>query len=434
MEAATEAPKSFVSASAVTGVLNLLLSTLYLMLSVEDAYRHVLATARALPTETVPLLAAIGRVLHQEVVADRDFPPYNRVTMDGIALRFAALAAGQTEFAIERTQLAGALPEPMINPLAAIEIMTGAALPPGTDTVIRYEDLRLSEGPVRQATVLALPPRPGHNVHARATDQPAGARLLVPGVVLSPAEIAVAATVGAATLAVARRVRVAVVSTGDELVPIDQTPLPHQIRRSNAPMLQAALAADGALSEAFHFDDDLDSLKQGLPPLLADFDAVLLSGGVSKGKADFLPQALRESGVEQLFHGVAQRPGQPFWFGQRPGGAAVFAMPGNPVSTFVGYYRYVRSWLRQSEGVGPAALPQVFAALAEPVDFKPALTYFLPVRLELGADGRLLAHPAPTAGSGDLAGLLAADGLLELAPGQTHFAAGTAWPLWRYRS
>ncbi|MGI4736707.1 MAG: molybdopterin molybdotransferase MoeA [Janthinobacterium lividum] len=399
------------------------------MLSVADAYRHVLATAHPLPPETVPLLAATSRVLRQEVLADRDFPPYNRVTMDGIALRFAALQAGQTTFPIERTQLAGALPQPLDNPLAAIEIMTGAALPPGTDTVVRYEDLFISEG---QATVRMLPPAQGHNVHARATDQVAGTRLLAPGLVLSAAEIAVAATVGASQLAVARRPRLAVVSTGDEIVPITQTPLPHQIRRSNAPMLQAALALDGAVSEAFHFDDDLASLKAGLPMLLAEFDAVLLSGGVSKGKADFLPQALRESGVEQVFHGVAQRPGQPFWFGQRPNEAVVFAMPGNPVATFAAYYRYVRGWLRQCQGIAPAA-PQVMAELATSFDFKPALTYFLAVCLEHAPDGRLLAYPAPTGGSGDLAGLLMADGLLELAPEITHFAVGTAWPLWQYR-
>ena len=158
---------------------------------------------------------------------------------------------------------------------------------------------------------------------------------------------------------------------------------------------------------------------------------MLLSGGVSKGKADFLPQALRESGVTELFHRVAQRPGQPLWFGQLPGGAAVFALPGNPVATFAAYYRYVRGWLRQCQQA--TAAPLLFAELTEEVEFKPTLTYFLAVRLETAADGRLLAHPAPTAGSGDLAGLLAADALLELAPELTHFAAGTAWPVWRYR-
>ncbi len=401
------------------------------MLSVADAYRRVLATACPLPPETVPLATATGRVLHQTIVADRDFPPYNRVTMDGIALRFEALAAGHTTFRIERTQLAGAAPQPLADPLAAIEIMTGAALPPGTDTVVRYEDVDFDDEP-RRATVRVAPPRQGHNVHTQGSDQPTGAALLAPGRVLSPAEIAVAATVGAATLAVARRPRLAVVSTGDEIVPVEAAPLPHQIRRSNAHMLQAALALDGAESTIFHFDDDLATLKAELPPLLAGFDAVLLSGGVSKGKADFLPRALRELGVEEIFHRVAQRPGQPFWFGQAPGGAVVFALPGNPVASFAGYYRYVRGWLRQCQGVGPA--PQVFAALTEAVEFKPALTSFLTVRLEPAPDGRLLAHPTPTAGSGDLAGLLVADGLLELPPHLTHFAAGTAWPVWPYRA
>ena len=403
------------------------------VISVADAYRLVLATAQPLPPETVPLAAAAGRVLRQAVVADRDFPPYDRVTMDGIALRYSTLQSGQTVFPIERTQLAGAAPQPLANPRAAIEIMTGAALPPGTDTVVRYEDLDFGPADApRQATVRVGPPRPGHNVHPQGSDQPAGAPLLAPGRVLSPAEIAVAATVGATTLAVARRPRLAVVSTGDEIVPVAATPLPHQIRRSNAHMLQAALALDGAESTLFHFDDDLATLKTELPPLLAGFDAVLLSGGVSKGQADFLPRALRELGTTEIFHRVAQRPGQPFWFGQQPGGAVVFALPGNPVATFAGYYRYVRGWLRQIQS--QVSHNQPFAQLTDPVDFQPALTCFLAVRLENAPDGRLLAHPAPTAGSGDLAGLLAADGLLELPPDQTHFAAGTAWPVWPYRA
>jgi len=134
-----------------------------------------------------------------------------------------------------------------------------------------------------------------------------------------------------------------------------------------------------------------------------------------------------------LFHGVAQRPGQPFWFGRRPGGAAVFALPGNPVSAFVGYYRYVRGWLRASQGLDLAHDNQLFAELTAAMDFRPSLTYFLPVALSAAPDGRLLALPAPTAGSGDLAGLLAADGFLELPPSLTHFAAGSAWPLWLFK-
>jgi len=398
------------------------------MLSVEEATQRILATAHPLPTETVPLTAAVGRVLRQDIVADRDFPPYHRVTMDGIALRYEALQAGQTEFAIERTQLAGAEPQPLTDPRAAVEIMTGAALPPGADTVVRYEDLDLANG---RATVRLAPPKRGHNVHPQGSDETQGTRLLAAGQRLSPAEIAVAATVGAATVAVARRPRLAVVSTGDEIVPVEATPLPHQIRRSNAAMLHSALLLDGAEADVFHLNDDLASLKASLPPLLAGYDAVLLSGGVSKGKADFLPQALREVGVQELFHRVAQRPGQPLWFGQQTGGAVVFALPGNPVATFAAYYRYVRAWLAVAQGAAPA--PVRYAVLTEPVEFKPVLTYFMAVRLASSPDGRLLAHPAPTSGSGDLAGLLDADGLLELAPELVRFEAGTAWPVWAYR-
>ena len=401
------------------------------MLSVEEATRQILATARPLPAETVPLAAAVGRVLRQEVRADRDFPPYHRVTMDGLALDYAAVQAGQGSFRIERTQLAGDVPQPLHDAVAAIEIMTGAALPPGTNTVVRYEDLSFHDGPPRRATLRELPPHAGHNVHAQGSDQPAGTCLLAAGRCLSPADLAVAATVGETTLAVSRRPRLAVVSTGNELVPVEATPLPHQIRRSNAVMLQAALMLAGAECELFHFDDNLASLKAGLPPLLAGFDAVLLSGGVSKGQADFLPQALRELGVTELFHRVAQRPGQPLWFGQVPDGAAVFALPGNPVATFSAYYRYVRSWLQQVQGTAPA--PLVYATLTEPVEFRPALTYFLTVRITQAPDGRLLAQPAPTNGSGDLAGLLAADALLELSPDRSTFEAGSAWPVWRYR-
>jgi molybdopterin molybdotransferase len=135
---------------------------------------------------------------------------------------------------------------------------------------------------------------------------------------------------------------VAVVSTGDELVPVTVAPLPHQIRRSNGLMLQAAAAALALSPQLSTSTTTPAALRQGLPALLEEFDAVVLSGGVSKGKADFLPEILCQLGVEQVFHEVRQRPGKPFWFGQRPGGAVVFALPGNPVSTFVNFYRYVR--------------------------------------------------------------------------------------------
>ncbi len=409
------------------------------MISVEEATRRVAATIRPLSIELLALPLAAGRVLREDLHADRDFPPFNRVAMDGIAVNFAAIEAGQTAFPIAHTQFAGQPPQPLPDAQAAVEIMTGASLPEGTDTVIRYEDLvfRIDEATgQRVAEVQALPPRASHNVHLRAADRRQHDLLVPAGTRLEPAEMAVAATIGAATVAVSRRPRVAVVGTGDELVPIPATPLPHQIRRSNALMLQVAAEAAGAIVETFHFDDDPAALRQGLPALLAGFDAVVLSGGVSKGKADFLPDVLRELGVEQLFHEVQQRPGKPFWFGRQPGGAVVFALPGNPVSTFVNFYRYAQPWLlavQQPAGTEAASSGPVPAVLTHDVAFRPALTHLLLVSLAPGPDGRLHATPERAGGSGDMASLLTSNGFLELPPEQEHFAAGSVWPVWRFR-
>ncbi|QIX61324.1 molybdopterin molybdotransferase MoeA [Hymenobacter sp. BT18] len=407
------------------------------MISVEEATRLVQSTVQLLPPERVELAQAAGRILREDLYADRDFPPFNRVAMDGIALRFAALAAGQREFRIADVQFAGQPPAEVGDPGAALEIMTGAMLPASLDTVIRYEDVafRTDEAGQRWATVQVAAPKPGHNIHAQAADRRQGDLLLPSGTLLEPAELAVAATVGAATVLVSRPPRVAVVSTGNELVPIAAQPAPHQIRRSNALMLQAAAAAAGALVEAFHFDDDPAALRLGLPALLAGYDAVVLSGGVSMGKADFLPQVLRELGVEQLFHEVRQRPGKPFWFGQLAGGAVVFALPGNPVSTFVNFFRYVKPWLRaiqQPAGMRPVEVPPV-AVLAEDVEFKPAITHFLLVEQRLNAQGSLQAFPVRAGGSGDLSSLLAANAFLELPAETAFFPAGSLLPVWRFR-
>ncbi|RAK70474.1 molybdopterin molybdotransferase MoeA [Hymenobacter edaphi] len=405
------------------------------MISVEEATRLVRATAAPLPAERVLLTEAPGRVLREAVHADRPFPPFDRVTMDGIALRFAAVATGQRQFIIEQTQFAGQPPTPLRDATAAIEIMTGAVLPPGTDAVVRYEDLLIEQQPDgrRVATLQVPPPAAGHNVHRRGSDHPAEALLLPAGTVLGPAEIAVAATVGATTLSVARRPRVAVVSTGDELVDISEVPAAHQIRRSNAYMLLAAVQQAGAAGSLFHFDDDPAALAAGLPPLMREYDVVLLSGGVSMGKADYLPQALRGAGAEQLFHQVQQRPGKPFWFGRHPAGAVVFALPGNPVSTFINYYRYAAPWLRAVQLPAPQFAAPEPAVLAADVTFKPNLTHFLLVSLRRSPDGRLLARPERAHGSGDLASLLPSDGFVELPAERQAFQAGEVLPVWRFR-
>ncbi len=402
------------------------------MITVAEAFARVLATARPLPPETVALPHAAGRVLAETLVADRDFPPFNRVAMDGIAVAHAVWAGGQTEFPIEHTQYAGAPPQPLQNPQAAMEVMTGAVLPPGTDVVIRYEDILLANS--RASIQIAPPDAPGINIHRQAADRHAGDVLLRPGTRLGPAELAVAATVGAAEIAVTRAPRLAVVSTGDELVGIDKTPLPHQIRRSNAYALQALFAQAGADVSLFHLPDDREELRVGLTNIIgAGFDAVVLSGAVSKGRADHLPGLLRELGVVEIFHEVNQRPGKPMWFGARAGGPVVFGLPGNPVSTFLTACRYVRPWLRacqqpaEAEAAAEAPMP---AMLTVAINFKPQLAHFVPVRLTVDAEGRRLATPLRVGGSGDLAGLLGATAFLELPPEPAVFPAGSVWPAW----
>jgi molybdopterin molybdotransferase len=352
--------------------------------------------------------------------------------MDGIAVVHAAWAAGQSEFTIEHTQYAGAPPQPLQDPQAAVEVMTGAVLPPGTDVVVRYEDLLLENN--RASIQIPPPATSGVNIHHQAADRRRGDVLLSPGTRLGPAEIAAAATVGAAKVAVTRAARVAVVSTGDELVGISETPLPHQIRRSNAYALQALFEQTGANVALFHLTDELTSLRQGLINILdAGFDAVVLSGAVSKGRADHLPGLLRELGVPEIFHEVNQRPGKPMWFGARPAGPVVFGLPGNPVSTFLTACRYVRPWLRAC--MRPAQAPETLdaplpAVLTVEINFKPQLAHFVPVHLTVDAAGRRLAAPLRVGGSGDLAGLIGADAFLELPPEPTVFEAGSVWPAW----
>ena len=408
------------------------------MLTPAEATARVLATARPLPSETVALPHAAGRILAETLVADRDFPPFNRVAMDGIAVSFATWAGGQKEFEIAHTQYAGEPLRPLPNPQQAVEVMTGAVLPPGADAVIRYEDLVLENN---RATIQIPPPAAaGVNIHRQAADRHAGDALLHAGTRLGAAELAVAATVGAAEMAVVRAPLVAVVSTGDELVGISATPLAHQIRRSNVYALQALFTQAGADVSLFHLSDNVEELRVGLTNILAaGFDAVVLSGAVSKGRADHLPGLLRELHVAEIFHEVQQRPGKPLWFGARAGGPVVFGLPGNPVSTFLTACRYVRPWLRTVQqpeapeaalaATASAEMPQP-AVLTVDITFKPQLTHFVPVRLTVDAEGRRLATPLRVGGSGDMMGLVGANAFLELPPEPAVFAAGSVWPAW----
>lgn len=395
------------------------------MLSVHDAVRITQTHLLALPDQMVTLEEAVGRVLRQPLTADRDVPPFNRVTMDGIAFRYEAFAGGVRQFRVLGSQFAGQPASTLTDPTGCMEVMTGAVLPLGTDTVVRYEDVQIEEG---IATVQVAEVQAGQNIHPQGNDRPEGDVLLREGTLFRSVDVAVAASVGASKVSVATLPRVAIIATGDELVGVDETPAPHQIRHSNIYMIRAALRALGIRAMLHHLPDDREVLKIGLQNLLEHNDVFILSGGVSAGKADFVPATLTELGVQCHFHKVEQRPGKPLWFGTTEGDKqVVFGLPGNPVSTVMCTYKYVLPYLRAA--MGQTAPRPMYAQLAEPFVFRPALTYFLPVRLQYAPDGRLLAHPLPGSGSGDFTNLTGADAFLELPADQTTFAEGEALPV-----
>lgn len=398
------------------------------MISVFEAERLIMETVRLLPVEVVDIGQAVGRVLREELKADRDFPPFDRVAMDGIAIRFQDFQNGKRNFRITGLQAAGSPQMKSMGHGTCLEVMTGAVLPEGTDTVIRYEDITLSNG---HATVELDEVHLRQNIHGRATDRQQGDNLVSPGVCISAAEIGVAATVGKSKLKVSAAPKVVVISSGDELVPVDQHPLPHQIRQSNVHSLSAALQKWDATVSCHHVIDDKEQIRKTLGGLLDANDALVLSGGVSMGKLDYLPEVLEELGVKKLFHRIAQRPGKPFWFGQKVNGAVVFALPGNPASSFMCLHRYFYPWMQRCRGMETSEV--VIARLSEDFSFKPSLTYFLQVNLNFDMDGVLWAKPCAGGGSGDLANLVDTDAFLELPAEPSNFLKGQSFRVWKYR-
>ncbi|HWA09896.1 MAG TPA: molybdopterin molybdotransferase MoeA [Opitutaceae bacterium] len=399
------------------------------MLTPAEAEKLVLANIASFASEDCPLAEAHGRVLRSAVRADRDLPPFDRVTMDGYAIRSAALAAGTRTFRIEGIQAAGMIPQ-TLGPAAdaCVEIMTGAVLPGGADCVIPYEDTVRKEAVM---TVNAGEFPIGHALHRRGSDHAAGTEILSAGLRLTGREIAVAAACGAANLTVATRPKIAVVATGDELVDVNMPVAPHQVRRSNDYALRAALIAAGyPRVERFHLRDLRHEIEHRLWHILAEFDIVLLSGGVSKGRFDYLPDVLEVLSVKKIFHGVAQRPGKPLWFGVSARRTPVFGLPGNPVAGYTCLHRYVLPALAQASGQKPAA-PRP-AALAVAFTFKAPLACFLPVRIASGPHAELLATPDPSNTSGDFAGLVGTDGFVELPAGRTEFPAGHLAPFYAW--
>lgn len=391
------------------------------MLTTAEALARVLAAMPELPAESVALREARGRVLRQVVVAERDQPPFDRVMMDGIAIAHADYATGARQFPVQATQMAGDAAT-ALSQGKCIEIMTGASLPENADCVIPVERISINDGVAVLEEGYEAEAR--QFIHPRASDHAAGSQLLVPGKRVSPMDIAVIASAGLTHVDASRTPIMRVISTGNELVAAGRNIEPHQVRLSNGPAIQAMLAQHGYPDcEHDHLVDERPVLRESIARHLDAADIVILSGGVSMGKADYVPEVLAELGVEVNFHKISQRPGKPMWFGSGPDGQAVFALPGNPVSALVCCRQYVIPALAKAS-TRTAGTPE-FASLAADVTFKPELTCFQPVRLISNAAGQVLAMPVKTNTSGDFTALSGTDGYVELPLEQSHFPAGT---------
>jgi molybdopterin molybdotransferase len=398
------------------------------LISPAEAEERIRAHVAPLPAVSLPLTELVGATLRERIAAAFDQPPFDRVTMDGIAFAFASYERGRRAFRIAGTQAAGAAPLSLPDDQHCLEVMTGAMLPVGCDCVVPVEKISVADG-IAQLAEDATPESRG-NIHARGTDSRRGEELLQPGMRLGPAEVAVLAANGRTHASVSRAPRIAVISTGDELVEPGQTRAEWQIHRSNAYAVMAALQRRGFAQPSLdHLPDDPAILRARLGEHLQTHDVLILSGGVSMGRFDYIPQVLSELGVQVVFHKVAQRPGKPLWFGVGSGGKSVYALPGNPVSTLVCLARYVFAGLEAAAGT--ASRPTEVIALAAGCEAKPALTQFVPVQV-LFRQGQRQVVLKPTRGSGDFTSLIGTDGFVELPPGATAVAAGTPVALYSW--
>jgi molybdopterin molybdotransferase len=359
--------------------------------------------------------------LAETILSDRPYPPYHRVMMDGIAVAWSTYSSGQRVFPIEGLAAAGMPPVTLADPASCWEVMTGAVLPAGADLVIPYEEVQIADGQAR--VIREIPRRSLDYVHPLGSDCRAGQEILPAGSVVNSARCGILTSLGYSQVAIWQPPTVELVATGDELVPINASPQSHQVRCSNIYALQFALRQAGYTSITLtHLPDDPQTLRQHYLQSREHHQLLIYSGGVSQGKRDYLPHLWREMGVRQLFHGVAQRPGKPLWFGvDEVTHTAVLGLPGNPVSSLVCLHRYV---LKSAP---------VWGKLTEKVVFMPNLTYFLPVQCCYNDQAEMTVKPVKLQNSGDFLALANSDGFVELPPERSEFLAGECFPFYGWR-
>ena len=396
------------------------------MISVQQAEEIVLSQYQDYGKESISYDLVIGRVLAEDILADRDLPPFDRPTVDGIAIRFTSYEEGFRSFNIKAIQSAGETSVAIDSEDQCIEIMTGAALDSTVDTVIRYEDITVDNG----IATININIEKGQNIHLKGKDKKAGEILVRANQVITPAIIGIAASVGKTSLWVKKLPKIVIISTGDEMISPELTPTSFQLRRSNGVTISSVLEKYKIKADLIHLSDDYEEIKKELSNYIDIYDILLMSGGVSMGKFDYLPQVCEELGIKKLFHKIKQRPGKPFWFGKSQNQKLVFAFPGNPVSVFMCLHRYFIPWLERSLEI-PQSSP-LYAILENDIEFPFSLQYFAQTKLQINKQGQLIANIVDTNGSGDFSHLAETNAFVELPLEQNTFRKGEVYKVWQY--
>lgn len=383
------------------------------LIDVDEALRILLNHVRPLPVERVGVADALGYTLAAPVSTDVDQPPFDRSLMDGYALRAADVPAAPVTLRLIGRIQAGEEFAGAVGPGEAVQINTGAIIPRGADAVARFED---TDQPNPEHVRVKTRPSAGQFITRRAAYARSGAVVIPAGTKMGPLEIAAAAAAGAAEVSVYRQPRLATLSTGSELVEISVAPTGAQIRNSNGYLL-------AALGQQFHVNavslgiaiDDPAELEHSITAGLTA-DVLCITGGVSVGAFDFVPDVLKKCGITFRFQKLMIKPGRPTLFGTAPGGALVFGLPGNPISAFVGFHLLVRLALGAMRGESVTMPRSTSASLAGTMKATESRRSYLPGRAVFGADGVLVVTPLRWQGSGDAFGMVTANVLIMRPP------------------
>ncbi|MBE9194632.1 MULTISPECIES: molybdopterin molybdotransferase MoeA [Synechocystis] len=369
---------------------------------------------------TIDFDGSYGAVLAESIEADRDYPPGDRVMMDGIALAWSEYNQGRRQFNLLGTVAAGDRRCSLPDQAGCLEVMTGALLPQNCDLVIPYEEVAIAD---HQVKIVDLRSRnPGEFIHSKASDCRSGTVILESASKLNGPAWSIITSFGKTKVKIKQTPRIQIISTGDELVEVTQKPESHQLRRSNLYGLQVSLQSRGFQNlNLNHLADDQEVIISHYQRAKLEYDILIYSGGISKGKFDYLPKVWSELGVTKYIHGVAQKPGKPMYFGvDHQAKTVIIGLPGNPISSLVCLHRYFLD------------NPPIYAQLTRDFTFKKDLTYFLPVKRSYTPQAVITAEPLPVKNSGEFIALANSDGFLELPQHQAYFQAGECFPFYAW--